>query len=182
MKVEIDTAVAKELHGDTDHRYEITAEVADESRRTIVGTGQVLVARKPFKVYAWVDRGHYRVGDAIEADFRARTLDDKPRPGQGRAHALQGHLRRRPQAGRDAGRRRWDLDTDAEGEATQQITASETGQYRLSYELTDEPATPSRAATSSSSRGEGFDGSQFRFNDLELVPDKPSTAPARRST
>ena len=35
----------------------------DESRRTIVGTGKVLVARKPFKVFAWVDRGYYRVGD-----------------------------------------------------------------------------------------------------------------------
>ncbi len=53
-EVEIDTAVAKELHGDTDHKYEITAEVTDNSRRTIVGKGSVLVARKPFKVYAWV--------------------------------------------------------------------------------------------------------------------------------
>ena len=49
--VEIDTALAKEIHGDTDHSYEITAEVVDESRRTIVGKGKVLVARKPFKVF-----------------------------------------------------------------------------------------------------------------------------------
>src|SRR5262249_2979311 len=60
VKVEIDTLPAKELHGDLDHQYSITAEVVDESRRTIVGTGNVLVARKPFKVFAWVDRGHYR--------------------------------------------------------------------------------------------------------------------------
>ncbi|MBN2712958.1 MAG: alpha-2-macroglobulin, partial [Planctomycetes bacterium] len=49
-KVMIDTTLAKEIHGDQDHKYEITAEVTDESRRTIVGTGSVLVARKPFKV------------------------------------------------------------------------------------------------------------------------------------
>ena len=60
---------AKELHGDQDHQYSITAEVVDESRRTIVGTGNVLVARKPFKVFAWVDRGHYRAGDTIKASF-----------------------------------------------------------------------------------------------------------------
>ncbi|MCI0380490.1 MAG: MG2 domain-containing protein, partial [Gemmataceae bacterium] len=48
VKVVIDTALAKELHGNQDHRYAITAEVVDQSRRTIVGTGEVLVARKPF--------------------------------------------------------------------------------------------------------------------------------------
>ena len=46
VKVEIDTAMAKMMHGDTDHEYTITAEVTDQSRRTIVGTGNVMVARK----------------------------------------------------------------------------------------------------------------------------------------
>ena len=39
VKVEIDTAVAKAIHGDQDHSYTITAEVVDASRRTIVGAG-----------------------------------------------------------------------------------------------------------------------------------------------
>ncbi|MEI6148869.1 MAG: MG2 domain-containing protein, partial [bacterium] len=47
LKVPIDTRPAAELHGDTDHKYTITAEVTDASRRTIVGEGTVLVARKP---------------------------------------------------------------------------------------------------------------------------------------
>ena len=51
VKVEIDTAVAKAIHPDQDQSYTITAEVIDQSRRTIVGTGTVLVARKPFAVY-----------------------------------------------------------------------------------------------------------------------------------
>jgi hypothetical protein len=51
ISIEIDTALAKELHGDTDHQYTITAEVRDESRRTIVGTGKVLVARQPFNFF-----------------------------------------------------------------------------------------------------------------------------------
>ena len=31
----------------------------------------------------------------------------------------------------------WQLDTNAEGMAQQQMTASQAGQYRLSYKLTD---------------------------------------------
>ena len=83
VKVTIDTAPAKELHGDQDHQYSITAEVTDESRRTIVGTGNVLVSRKPFQVFSWVDRGHYRSGDTVKAYFTAQTLDRKPVEGKG---------------------------------------------------------------------------------------------------
>src|SRR5205823_857605 len=61
VEIPIDTLPAKELHGNQDHQYSITAEVVDESRRTIVGTGSVLVARQPFKVYTWLNQGHYRV-------------------------------------------------------------------------------------------------------------------------
>ena len=60
VKVEIDTAVAKAMFADVDHKYTISASVTDDSRRTIDGQGDVLVARQPFKVYAWVDRGFYR--------------------------------------------------------------------------------------------------------------------------
>ncbi len=83
VKIVIDTMPAKELHGNTDHRYSITAEVVDDSRRTIVGTGAVLVARKPFQVYAWLDRGFYRTGDTIKASFTAQSLDRKPVQGKG---------------------------------------------------------------------------------------------------
>lgn len=74
----LDTTLAKEMHGDSDHRYQITAEVTDESRRTIVGQGQVTVAREPFKVYAWVDRGYYRAGEVLHASFSAQTVDGNP--------------------------------------------------------------------------------------------------------
>ena len=100
MKVEIDTAVAKAIHGDQDHSYTITAEVVDASRRTIVGSGSVLVARKPFSVHAWVDRGYYRIGDTIRAGLAARRLDGKPVEGRGELTLLKISTRR--QAGGDA--------------------------------------------------------------------------------
>ena len=36
-----------------------------------VGKGEVLVTRNPFQVFAWVNRGHYRAGDDVQASFQA---------------------------------------------------------------------------------------------------------------
>ncbi len=102
LPVEIDTALAKAAHPDQDQRYEITAEITDQSRRTIVGTGTVLVARKPFtRLYLGrsrpLPRGRHDRGGHPCADPR-------PQAGrrQGDAQAAQDRLRRRAPAGRDA--------------------------------------------------------------------------------
>src|SRR5207245_1313137 len=113
VRVPIDTAPAQELHGDQDHQYSITAEVVDESRRTIVGTGEVLVARKPFQVFAWLDRGHYRAGDTVTASFRAQTLDRKPVQGKGEATLLRITYNDKNEP-IEKPVQTWKLDTDAE--------------------------------------------------------------------
>jgi len=181
LKVVIDTAIAKAVYGHTDHKYEITAEVTDASRRTIVGAGKVLVARKPFKVYAWVDRGHYRVGDTVEAHFKAQTLDRKPVTGDGVLRLLKVTYERDKAGGRltpvETEVARWDLGTDVEGRATRQMKASAAGQYRISYTLTDAKGHAIEGGYVFVVRGEGFDGSNYRFNDIELVTDKREYAP-----
>ncbi|HEX2948753.1 MAG TPA: alpha-2-macroglobulin family protein, partial [Armatimonadota bacterium] len=179
VKVEIDTALAKAIQGDMDHKYEITAEVTDQSRRTIVGQGTVLVARKPFKVYAWVDRGHYRIGDVVKAEFAARTLDNKPVQGKGELRLLKITYRKQ---GHDLKPvetevQHWTLDTDAQGNARQQMTASEAGQYRLSYRVTDVKGHTIEGGYLFTVRGKGFDSSKFRFNDIELITDKREYQP-----
>jgi len=120
FKLPIDTAPAKLIHGDQDHRYDITVEVTDASRRTIVGQGKVLVARRPFKVYGWVDRGHYRTGDVIHASFSAQTIDSKPVKGEGVLRLFKVTY------GKDARPvetevQKWDLPTGEEGTAQVQI-------------------------------------------------------------
>ncbi|MHB9132305.1 MAG: alpha-2-macroglobulin family protein [Armatimonadota bacterium] len=174
VKVEIDTAIAKELFGDTDHRYQITAEVVDQSRRTIVGQGAVLVARKPFKVYAWVDRGHYRVGDVVQADFSAQTLDSTPVKGQGSlrllkvtyANDVNGSLK--PVENEVE---RWNLATDDQGKAHLQIKAALSGEYRLSYTVADANGHSIEGGYLFTVMGDGYDGSGYRFNDIELIAD-----------
>ncbi|MFH1022953.1 MAG: MG2 domain-containing protein [Planctomycetota bacterium] len=179
FKIEIDSSIAKAIHGNADHRYDITAEVTDESRRTIVGTGSVIAARKPFKVYAWADRGHYRVGDTIRAEFSARTPDQKPVKGKGKLSLLRISY---DKDGKPVEKimQTWPLDTSDEGVSAQQIKASEPGQYRLSYRVTDAKDHAIEGGHVFCITGEGFDGAAFRFNDLELVNDKREYQPGEK--
>jgi uncharacterized protein YfaS (alpha-2-macroglobulin family) len=176
VKVPIDTMPAKELHGNQDHQYSITAEVVDESRRTIVGTGNVLVARKPFKVFTWLDRGHYRAGDTINAFFKAQTLDQKPVEGTGvlTLFKITYNDKNEPV---ERVVQNWKIETDAQGQADKKLKADEAGQYRVSLRLTDAQKHTIEGGYLFVVRGEGFDGKQFRFNDVELITDRREYAP-----
>jgi uncharacterized protein YfaS (alpha-2-macroglobulin family) len=145
------------------------------SRRTIVGKGNILVARKPFKVYAWVDRGHYRVGDVIRADFSAQTLDNKPVKGKGKLNLYR--IRYKDNKPIEISVQKWNLNTNNQGKANVQITASRPGQYRLSYKVTDNKKHTIEGGYVFCIRGRGFDGKQFRFNNIELITDKKEYAP-----
>jgi len=178
VRVEIDTELAKLIHGDKDHRYTISAEVRDQSRRTIVGRGKVLAARRPFKVYAWVNQGHYRVGDAIQAGFKAQTLDPIPVQGKGILRLLRVTYHENEPQESEVGR--WKLDTDARGEAQIQLQASRAGQYRLSYQVTDSKNHTIEGGYLFTIRGDGDDGAGYRFAKIELIPDKSEYAPEDR--
>jgi len=170
LKIEIDTRLAQLIHGDRDHRYMISAEVRDQSRRTIVGQGEVLVARRPFKVYAWVNRGHYRVGDTVSAGFQARTLDSKPVKGRGVLKLWR--ITYKKGQPRETEVQKWRLDTDAQGQAKLQIQASRPGQYRLVFAVTDTKDHTIEGGYIFTVRGEGDDGARYRFAKVELVTDK----------
>ena len=178
VEVEIDTAIAKQFHPDQDHSYQIQAEVVDQSRRTIVGNGRVLVAREPFKVYVWAHRGHYRVGDTIQIGVAARTLDGKPVAGSGSMRLLKIRYEDGKPIESETGS--WDLSIGETGRAELQIKASEAGQYRLSYELTDESGHEIEGGQIITIAGEGFDGSEFQYNDLEIVPDRGEYRPGEK--
>ena len=175
VKVEIDTALAKEMHGDQDHRYEITAEVVDESRRTIVGKGEVLVARKPFQVFAWVNRGHYRAGNDVLASFKAQTLDQKPVQGEGELTLYS--IVYKDGEPEEKVVEQWELATSELGRAKQQFKAATPGQYRLSFRVTDSAEHTIEGGYMFVVTGENFTGREFRFNDLELITDKREYRP-----
>ena len=176
LEFTLDTALAEALYGDRDHRYDITAEVVDLSRRTIVGQGSVLAPRKPYTVYTWLDRGHYREGDTMGAHFQARTLAGKPVAGSGQAvlYRISYDENMAPQ---ETAVEEWNVDTDAQGRASLQMRAGAPGQYRLSYTLRDGRDNAIEGGHIFTIRGPGFDGAGFRFNAIELIPDQKTYAP-----
>jgi uncharacterized protein YfaS (alpha-2-macroglobulin family) len=176
LAVDIDTALAKAAHPDHDHRYKIEAEVTDQSRRTIVGTGTVLVARKPFTVYIWVDRGHYRAGDTIEAEVRAQTLDHKPVKGNGTLKLFKVTYDS-DSTPIETPLEKWDLGLDSDGHARQTLKASAPGQYRLSSTIDDGKGHVMEGGYLLTVTGHGFNGEGYRFNDLELVPERKEYRP-----
>jgi len=171
VKIKIDTAVAKAAFGDRDHRYSISAEVTDSSRRTITGSGDVLVARDPFKVYTWVDRGFYHTGDTVFADFSAQTLDNKPVAGKGSFKLLRIDYDAKGTP-HETEILHQDLNTTAEGRANAKLKADQPGQYRLSYSVTDSKNRTIEGGYIFLIRGENFDGHSFRFNDIEITSDQ----------
>jgi uncharacterized protein YfaS (alpha-2-macroglobulin family) len=179
VKVDIDTAPAKALHGDHDHQYMITAEVTDASRRTIVGTGSVSVARKPFRVYAWVDRGYYLAGDNVRAEFSAQTLDHKPVAGNGMLTLVKVEYDAKLQPTEQV-MRTWEVGTNEEGRASQAIQATLPGQYRLSYTVTDAKGRSIEGGYVFVVRGKGFKTDNLRFNDVELVAEKAEYQPGEK--
>ena len=172
LVVPIETSDAKEQHGKSDHRYQITAEVTDGSRRTIVGEGSVLAARNPFDVHAWLDRGFYDTGDTINARVMARTPAGVPVEGRGELTLLRVTYVATEPLPREEPVRSWELETRENGMAEQRIAASEPGQYRLRFRLTDTTGTSREGAVLFVVRGEKFDAREFRFNDLELLTDQ----------
>lgn len=175
LSFEIDTSLARAMQGDKDHVYTITAEVRDQSRRTIVGTGSITAARQPFKITMWVKRGYYRKGDTVQVSALAKTIDQKPVEGTGRLtlYKITYNDRREPQEQEVAS---WQPGTNPEGRMRHQLTAGEKGQYRLSYTVTD---TQDRSITGSylfNVIGDNMSDQDFKFNDLEVILDKQSYA------
>lgn len=174
----IDTEAAKLLHGDKDHRYQISVEVVDSSRRSVYGSGEVLVSRQAYQVFAWVDKGYYQTGDTVQAQFQVQSLDQKPVQGSGTAELFRLHY---DQAGdvEESLVQTWSLDNDDEGQATLRLNASRAGQYRLAYRLDDEQGNSQEGAYVFNvvAANTAVDDDSYRFNDLEIIADRTHYAP-----
>jgi uncharacterized protein YfaS (alpha-2-macroglobulin family) len=177
-KVEIDTAPAKEIHGDIDAKYSIEARVVDASRREERGNGSVIAARKPFEVVVWTSRGYTKAGDEVEATISAATLAGKPVAG------AKGSLKLYQLVIGANGRinekeiQSWPVETDTQGEVRQKFAAPATGQYRLAAGLSFKEGEAAEGGTILNVHGPGrTDPKDWKFGPLELVADKPEHAP-----
>ncbi|MEA2011622.1 MAG: MG2 domain-containing protein, partial [Verrucomicrobiota bacterium] len=178
VEIKIDTSVANQLFGGLPQRYVITAEVTDHSRRTIVGTGNIIASKSPFKVTVWTNKGFYRVGENINASAYAASADNKPIKGNSITKLFK---IRYEQDGTPHENliQKWSTSEIENGNDSQIIKAAEPGQYRISFSVTDNNKETEEGAQIFTVRGEKIVVSpdDFRFNDIEIICDKKNYAP-----
>ena len=175
FQVEIDTQSARQQHSDSDHSYRITAQVVDQSRRTISATGEVLVAREPFKVFAWTDKGHYQTGDTINVTLQARTPDGKGVAGQGKATLYEVTWDNDVANEREV--EAFELTASEDGSASLKMVIPKAGQYRISCSIADVAGNTQEGGQLLYVRGAENNGRGHRFNDLELIVEKRNYQP-----
>ena len=175
-RVVIDTALAAEVHADQDHQYQIQVEVRDASRRTQTASGAVIASRQPFKIYSWLGHGYYDVNQTVDAHFVAQTLDGRPVAATGQLDLLRisYDADRRPQ---ETVVESWPAKTDESGHFDQRFTARRGGQYRLRLTLSDQSGDDVEGAYMFTVRGDQQAADNFRFSELELIPDRSEYAP-----
>jgi uncharacterized protein YfaS (alpha-2-macroglobulin family) len=180
LTITLDTALAKQLHGDTDHRFEITAEVTDNSRRTIIGQTSITIARAPFKVYAWVDRGYYQPGDPVHAEFTARTASEQAVSGDGQLSLYKISY---DQDGKPHEEllKQWPASTDSRGHVEQRFVAGGPGQYRISLKLSDAQGHKREGAYVYGVTGDNIDAQSVRFNPIEVLSHQSSYHPGQEA-
>ncbi|NWK55681.1 alpha-2-macroglobulin [Verrucomicrobiaceae bacterium N1E253] len=173
VKVEVDTTLAKTMHSDTDHRYSITAEVVDASRRMIVGSGQVIAARKPYQVSVWLDRGYARSGQAIQANVACRSADGKTVNTKGQFVLYQIHIKKEKVEEKEI--QRWQTTTEGERNGQLKFQVQHAGQFRLAAIMRDDKGREIEGAILFTVRGDkaaNEAGGPIPFSDIELITDK----------
>ncbi|MEQ8765305.1 MAG: MG2 domain-containing protein [Planctomycetota bacterium] len=176
LRIPVDTQMALEQHPDKDHSYQIVAEVVDASRRTIVGTGTVEVTREPFRVVTWLDRGWLKVGDDVEAHAVVSAIGGKPLElsGSFELYRITYDAKRQPE---ETEVERWDVEADANGGASIRLSLGQSGQYRLVARFEDDEGREVTSGVIFTALGTGDATADFRFDDLELVPDRSTYRP-----
>lgn len=175
LSLEIDTAPALKEHSDSDHNYTVSVEVVDQSRRTILGSGSILVAKDPFKVFVWPNRGHFQTGDTADFGVQARTPDGKPLEATGKATLFA--LTYSDGKPKETEVQSWDVATNDTGRANVKVTVPEQGQYRMSVTIKDANGNSQEGGYVIYVRGPKSNGENFRFNDLELITEKQEYKP-----
>ncbi|QDT16265.1 alpha-2-macroglobulin family protein [Alienimonas californiensis] len=177
FKIPLDSSLAKALNADADHRYTITAEVTDASRRTETGGGSVLAAAVPFRVYGYADYGYAVAGEPIGVNFTARTAGGEPLRQVGELAAF------RLTGGPDGKTVATPLEQtpepaiDADGVVSARFLFPTPGQYRVDYQVTADGHTGKESVVLNVVGANGEAGAATVADGLELIPNRKTYAP-----
>jgi uncharacterized protein YfaS (alpha-2-macroglobulin family) len=173
-EISIDTA---RFSPDVDHQFTIKAKVRDENRRTIEGNGNILATRQQFFAFTKLDRGWYQNGGEATVDINTRSANDIGVSTNGKLSLFRIDSVENPDDPSDFKKETvetWPVKTDTDGLAKLNFKIPDEGQYRLEFLATDTWQQPVTSESTIWVHGPKFDGTQYRFGGLEIIPDKRS--------
>ncbi len=166
-----------------DQRYIIEAEVTDNARRTINGSGAVAVSRRPFDIFAIPRRYTIQPGDNAHIDLIARDANGKPVAFEGTAEVfrLNREITGEPNDRTETytlGDRILDQRVSVTKEAggVLRFIADEAGPFRIVVRA-DAPNEPDELKPVGevdiwvTQPGGRYD--HFAYREIEIIPDKP---------
>ncbi|MBI4568993.1 MAG: hypothetical protein HY719_11420 [Planctomycetes bacterium] len=186
LKVEFDTAAAKEKFPNVDHNYLFNVTVTDASRRNIDGYGELKVTRRAFFIALRPDRAFYTAGDRAQIEVRAENPSGAPVKNEG--HVVVYRLRERELTEKDAlppGKKVGDpveereeilrekAATDERGRLMYNWTPDEGGKFLVNFETKDGDGDPVEGGVVLVVAGEHWEGDRYRFGDVEIATDLP---------
>lgn len=177
VEIGIDSAPAKEIHGDINHVYTIEARVVDASRREERASGSVIAARKPLEVTVWADCGYAEAGDTAEISVSALSAAGGPVKGAAGTLRLM-RLGKSPDGKiSETEIRSWQVETDTDGKFRQKIEVPPAGQYRFSALLASGGSEAVEGAMIFSVFGTEKETGDWRFGPLQILSDKLTHQP-----
>ena len=164
-----------EFSQDSSHRIEVIADVTDDSRRSIKGTGQIVIAPQPFFAFLNLDRGWYQSGDKATVNINTRTANGFGVPTTGVLTLYQ------VSSSTDTSEssvyeknvvQKLNIKTDQLGKATVAFDLPKEGLYRLKFKSANGEQDSVTVEKTIWCHGPKFDGKKYRFGGLEITPDK----------
>ncbi|MDR2168734.1 MAG: hypothetical protein LBP59_01165, partial [Planctomycetaceae bacterium] len=183
---EIDTANAKKNFPFSNHDYIITAEVTDDSRRTIISTDCVVAVANPFEIYAYTDKRYYVQNQEITANFKTQQINGQPIKGKGKANLYKLSYKKQKKTNVNDNDNDYetsetkiftkDVTFNNDGLAELKFNVAEAGQYIISCEIEEQESDYMFNVYPKSNELQDAENSNvnesWRFNELELIPDK----------
>lgn len=146
-RIPLDTVVPEPYSRDCPLRFTVTAEVMDTGRRTVEGTGEIVVPARDFEAHLRPERGFFEPGETVRAEVRTLRPDGSGVPARGQVVVS----RVTPVPARDDDEEeklafeevyRAPLATGADGGGVFEWQPGGAGRYQLRFEAPDGPGAP----------------------------------------
>ncbi len=187
LYVEIDTAEAASKLPDVDHLYSISAEVRDQSRRTIEGSGTVKATRSEYFAFLNPDRGFYQAGERATFKVVVQNAQGNPVKAAGAVEVYRLEPLPKDKAGKSDSsqpEKKYDeklllsdkFEIDASGTAFYKWVSDSVGRFAVVFRSKDSWGGEVVGRSEVWTVGAEFEGWRFRFADVEILTDKRSYA------